>query len=296
MSLRNLPRARAPKALSGVEWDLSEKAGARWSPGVRAAEADDAATISIYEQIGEDWWTGEGWTAKRVAGALRAIGSKPVTVNLNSPGGDLFEGLAIYNLLRDHPAEVTVKVVGVAASAASVIAMAGDTIHVGRAAMLMIHNAWGVVVGNRHDMRELADVFDEFDGLMVGLYDSRCGAGRDQVAAWMDAETWFAGERAVEVGLADALLPADAVEEGAPASAAARAQAARRRLDQALAKGEHLSRGERRALLRDLGTPGAAEAPPHKRQPAEPEGSNPVMPSADAELSAAIRACIETLS
>ena len=89
-----------------------------------AAEADEGATISIYDVIGEDWWTGEGVTAKRIAAALRAIGKEPVTVAINSPGGDMFEGLAIYNLLREHEGEVNVKVLGLAASAGSVIASA----------------------------------------------------------------------------------------------------------------------------------------------------------------------------
>ena len=127
MSLRNLPGAEfeRPQAYQGdARSDVLEK----WRP--MAAEADDAATISVYDVIGQDWWTGEGVTAKRVAGALRAIGKKPVTVNVNSPGGDMFEGLAIYNLLREHPAEVTVRVMGLAASAASIIAMACDRIDI----------------------------------------------------------------------------------------------------------------------------------------------------------------------
>ncbi|MBN0106041.1 Clp protease ClpP, partial [Pseudomonas aeruginosa] len=93
-----------------------------------------------YEPIGYDWWTGEGVTAKRIAGALRAIGGDvDVTVNINSPGGDVFEGLAIYNLLREHKGKVTVRVLGLAASAASFIAMAADEVKIARAGFLMIH-------------------------------------------------------------------------------------------------------------------------------------------------------------
>ena len=98
----------------------------RWNSGVKAASEDDN-TISILDPIGEDWY-GNGVTSKRVSAALRAIGKTDVTVSINSPGGDYFEGLAIYNLLRDHPAKVTVKIVGIAASAASVIAMAADEV------------------------------------------------------------------------------------------------------------------------------------------------------------------------
>ncbi|KLB48562.1 peptidase, partial [Xanthomonas euvesicatoria] len=104
-----------------------------------------------------------GVTARRVAGALRAMGKGPVTVNVNSPGGDMFEGLAIYNLLREHDGEITVKVLGLAASAASIIAMAGDTVQIARAGFLMIHNAWVMAVGNRNDLIEVADTLKPFD-------------------------------------------------------------------------------------------------------------------------------------
>src|SRR5690606_30844040 len=102
---------------------------------------DEERTIGIYDVIGQDFWTGEGVTAKRVAAALRSMGAGPVTVYINSPGGDVFEGLAIYNLLREHKGEVTVKVMGLAASAAPVIEMAGDVVQVPRARFLMILNA-----------------------------------------------------------------------------------------------------------------------------------------------------------
>ena len=102
----------------------------RWKPEVHAA-ADDDNSISIYDVIGEDFWTGEGVTVKRIDAALRKIGNRDVVVNINSPGGDVFEGIAIYNRLREHPAKVQVKVMGLAASAASIIAMAGDEIQIG---------------------------------------------------------------------------------------------------------------------------------------------------------------------
>lgn len=84
------------------------------------------------------------------------MGGENVTVNINSPGGDMFEGLAIYNLLREYSGKVTVKVLGIAASAASIIAMAGDEIQIGRGAFLMIHNCWIVMIGNRHDLAKAA--------------------------------------------------------------------------------------------------------------------------------------------
>ena len=132
MSKRNLPKVEVASR-PGVRSDISAKALQRWSPEVRAAaEADSQATISVLDPIGADFW-GDGVTAKRISAALRYVGDVPVTVNINSPGGDYFEGLAIYNLLREHKGAVTVNILGIAASAASVIAMAGDEVRIARA-------------------------------------------------------------------------------------------------------------------------------------------------------------------
>jgi ATP-dependent Clp protease protease subunit len=191
----------------------TEAAIDRWNPGVKAASESDAS-ISIYEVIGEDPWTGGGFTVKRLDGALRSIGAdKDVVVNINSPGGDVFEGIAIYNRLREHRGQITVKVLGLAASAASIIAMAGDSIQIGASSFIMIHNAWVLAIGNRHDMREVADFLEPFDRALADVYVARAGQDLESVQAAMDAETWFNGSQAVELGYADALLPADAIEE-----------------------------------------------------------------------------------
>lgn len=113
-------------------------------------------------------------TAKRIAGALRVMNGADVTVNINSPGGDMFEGLAIYNLLREYQ-ESYGQVLGIAASAASVIAMAGDDIQIGRGAFLMIHNCWVVAMGNRHDFAELSASLEPFDNAMADIYAARSG-------------------------------------------------------------------------------------------------------------------------
>jgi len=255
MAVRRLPAARAPARRAGLDWDAPSSALDRWAELPMAAEADAGATISIYDVIGEDWWTGEGFTAKRAAAALRGIGPNPVTVQINSPGGDMFEGVAIYNLLREHPAEVKVKVMGLAASAASVIAMAGDTIEMGVGTFLMIHNAWGVVVGNRNDFRAAAEMFDEFDGAMADIYVARTGQDRAEVAAMMDAERWLRAEEAMAKGFADATF--DGPDETTPPAARADISA-RRRIDATLAK-TGMPRSERRRLMRDAaGTPSAA--------------------------------------
>lgn len=190
----------------------------RFDPRVKAA-ASDEPTISIYEIIGEDPWTGGGVTVKRIDAALRSIGNKDVTVNINSPGGDVFEGIAIYNRLREHQAKVNVKVLGLAASAASIIAMAGDNIEIGASSFIMIHNAWVLAIGNRHDMREVADFLEPFDRALADVYVARSNQELEAVQKAMDAETWFSGSQAVELGYADALLPADAIatDEEVPA-------------------------------------------------------------------------------
>lgn len=213
MSLRNLPAVQAFTRPAGLQWDAPSDVLARWSASAPVAAEDDPATITIYDVIGEDWWTGGGFTAARAAGILRSIGPKPLTVKLNSPGGDMFEGVAIYNLLREHPARVSIDVHGLAASAASIIAMAGDDIRMGLGSFMMIHNAWGAVIGNRHEMRAVADLFEGFDAAMVDIYAARTGRGRDEIVAAMDSETYMGARDAVARGFADSVREDDAAPE-----------------------------------------------------------------------------------
>lgn len=258
MSLRKLPSINALAPIEGLRWDAPSDAIGRWEAGVRGAASDD--TITMYDVIGSDGWT-EGVTAKRVSAALRSIGSRDVTVSINSPGGDYFEGLAIYNLLREHPHKVTVKVVGLAASAASVIAMAGDEIQVARSGFLMVHNAWSVVIGNRHDLRAAAEVMDQFDASMAALYSQASGITEAAAAAIMDAETWMTGQAAVDAGFATSLLGADEVLDEQETKNMA--LVAKHRVDSMLAK-QGMPRSERRALLEQLkGTHNAAPGATH---------------------------------
>lgn len=237
----------------------------RWNAdaaGVRpvALEAGDNV-ITMFDVIGEDWWTGGGVTAKKVAAQLRAIGDRPVEVQINSPGGDMFEGIAIYNVLREHSQTITVKVMGMAASAASVIAMAGDTIEIGAASFIMIHNCWVVAIGNRHDMAETAEWLAPFDAAMVDVYAARSSADAKQVAKWMDAETYMSGSIAVERGFADALLPADQVRDDPEARAADHEVNDVRALEMTLLASGH-SRSEARARINRIkGKPDAARDP-----------------------------------
>jgi ATP-dependent Clp protease protease subunit len=253
MNKKQLPAAPVGRPCAGVTCEPLPSALDRWNGGIRAASSDRDNTISIFDVVGRDYWD-EGVTAKRIAGALRSMDGADVTVNINSPGGDMFEGLAIYNLLREYSGKVTVKVLGLAASAASVIAMAGDEIQIGRGAFLMIHNCWVFAVGNRHDFAKFAEEMAPFDRAMADIYSARSGLSVDDVAAMMDAETYIVGSDAVDKGLADGLLSADAVADGDESPAAAL-----RKLDALLAK-SNTPRSERRRLIKSLtgSTPGAA--------------------------------------
>jgi len=249
MSLRRLPEIKAFKPPHGYQWEANADVMTRWAAAPVAASEDDA-TISIYDVIGEDFWTGGGFTAKRMSAALRAIGPKPVFVNINSPGGDMFEGIAIYNLLREHPAKVTVKIVGWAASAASVIAMAGDEIMMCLGTFMMVHNAWGVVIGNRHDMRAAADLFDGFDAALADIYEARTGLGRADIEKLMDAETFMGPGEAVDKGFADSV--SEGSTDGAKAlKSTDKRLMARRQTEAALARAG-MSRSQRSDLLSEL--------------------------------------------
>ncbi len=225
--------------------------------GVRALSRNDNV-ITMFDIIGEDFWTGGGITAKKVASQLRAIGDRPVECQINSPGGDVFEGIAIYNVLREHPQAVTIKIMGMAASAASIIAMAGDTIEIGAASFLMIHNTWVVAAGNRHDMRETADWLEPFDTALVEVYAARTGQEKTKIAKWMDDETFMSGSMAIERGFADALLPADTMTVDENAKAEDRKVNELRALELTLVSAGR-SRTEARASINKIkGTPGAA--------------------------------------
>lgn len=233
----------------------------RWSDvaaDVRAVAPGDNV-ITMFDVIGEDFWSGGGVTAKKVQAQLRAIGERPVDVHINSFGGDMFEGIAIYNVLREHPQDITVKVMGMAASAASIVAMAGDTIEVGAASFVMIHNCWVMAMGNRHDMAETAAWLEPFDVAMRDVYAQRTGQSPAEIAAWMDAETFLSGSQAIERGFADALLPADQMRNDEEAGAVARKTNELRALELTLvAAGQTRSEARARiAKIKGEATPGA---------------------------------------
>ena len=233
-----------------------------WNPAadVRAEDKSDN-TISILDVIGIDFWTGEGVTAKRISAALRSIGDQDVIVNVNSPGGSFFEGLAIYNALRQHPRNVTVNILGVAASAASVIAMAGDTINIAKAGFMMNHNTMIGLYGNKETFRREADWLEQFDDVAAQLFSDRSGEDLSSIQAELAAAgedgVWMSGVKAVERGYADALLEADV--ENKTKSPEQAALTDKKIIDQLMALHE-FTRSERKRIQQSLkgGTPRAA--------------------------------------
>lgn len=278
MKKSHLPVALEDRPCASISYELKSKALDKWNSSIRASSTDN--TISILDVIGEDYW-GEGVTAKRISAALRAIGNNDVVVNINSPGGDMFEGLAIYNLLRSHSGKVTVNILGIAASAASIIAMAGDEIQMGRGAFLMIHNCWSMGIGNRHDFAKLAADLEPFDKSMTDIYVARSGQSESVVSKMMDDETYIASSDAIAKGFADELLAADEINDGDESP-----QAAIRKLDAALAKAE-MPRSERRKLISALtgGMPGATSNPHGK-----PSATNEINPKTLSDLQEAVKA------
>lgn len=251
----------------GLRSELSPRALEKWNPAIQAAVENTSDTITIYGVIGEDWY-GDGVTLKRIDAALRAIGEKDVTVYINSPGGDMFEGIAIYNRLREHSHKVSTKVLGMAASAASVIYLAGEERQVASSAFLMIHNCWTGMWGNRHQLRDVANDMEEFDAAMADLYAETSGETVESMAEMMDDETFIRGKRAVELGLATGLLSADEVAERDTPEA--QQNNALKAMDIALAK-SGMPRSERRELFANFksGTPRAAGGDTHNAVPTD---------------------------
>lgn len=156
----------------------------------------EKATLRIYDEIGMF-----GVTADDVAAALETITADEIEVQINSVGGDAFDGVAIYNALRSHPARITTRVDSLAASAASIIAQAGDHRVMLTGSQMMVHDAWGLAIGNAQVMHETGDILDRMSQTLAGIYEDR--AGKDGMRDLMQAETWFDHDEAVAAGLAD---------------------------------------------------------------------------------------------
>lgn len=156
--------------------------------------------LTIYEDIGPDFW-GEGITAKSVKAQLDTF-SGDLDIRINSYGGDVFEGHAIYNLIKNYEGKKTVFIDGIAASAASIIAMAGDEVIMPINAMLMLHDPWTFAIGNSADMYKSGEVLDQIKKTIVAVYVDKTEIGEDEISAMMTEETWLDADQAAEKGFA----------------------------------------------------------------------------------------------
>lgn len=165
---------------------------------------EESAELLLYGVLGEDpWWDDVG--SKRFAEDMKTVRGKPVTVRINSVGGDVFTGSAIYSTLKMHDKKVTVHIDGLAASAASVVAMAGDEVIMPSNAMIMIHNPWSIAIGEAKDFRKRADDMDKIRESMVTTYQEKTGMSREELIEIMDEETWLTATEAKEYGFADTI-------------------------------------------------------------------------------------------
>jgi ATP-dependent Clp endopeptidase proteolytic subunit ClpP len=187
-----LPELQALLTMPGAE-------GKDWYRIENLSSAE--AEVHIYNYIGEG-----GITANDFIKDFSAITAKEIALRLNSPGGQVFDGVAIYNAIRRHPANVTVYVDGLAASIASVIAMAGDKVVAMPHSQFMVHDASGLVMGNASDMREFADFLDKSSNNIAAVYAEKTGGTVEDWRDVMRAETWFSDQEAVDAGLADEIF------------------------------------------------------------------------------------------
>lgn len=202
MTVRNLPGFRAHVA-AGAERlaELVARGPREW---YSITAKDKSATVRIYDEIG--FW---GTRAADFARELADLDVDTIDLRLNTPGGSVFDGVAIHNTLVDHKAAVHVTVDGVAASIGSVIAMAGDSVTMGRGTRMMIHRPMGLALGNEDDMGDMKALLGELGKDIAGFYAARAGGSVDQWLASMRAETWYSAQEAVDAGLADAVFGAD---------------------------------------------------------------------------------------
>ena len=168
-------------------------------------ENDESRTLFLNGEISDETWYGDEVTPKMFKEELQD-GEGDITVWINSPGGDVFAAAQIYNMLMDYKGNVTVKIDGLAASAASVIAMAGPEVQMSPVAMMMIHNPATIAIGDSSEMKKAIDMLDEVKESIMNAYEIKTGLSRSRISHLMDAESWFNAKKAVELGFADKFL------------------------------------------------------------------------------------------
>ena len=175
-------------------------------------EQEGTRTLFLNGEISDETWYGDEVTPKLFKQELTS-GEGDITVWINSPGGDVFAAAQIYNMLMDYKGNVTVKIDGLAASAASVIAMAGTTVQMSPVAMMMIHNPAAIAIGDSSEMRKAIEMLDEVKESIMNAYEIKTGLSRSRISHLMNAESWFNAKKAVELGFADEILFAKGNEE-----------------------------------------------------------------------------------
>ena len=179
----------------------------------RFKDEAEAVNIQIYDEISSDDFWGDVVTAKAINDEIEKANGKPLNIHINSYGGEVFEGFAIYNNLKSYTGRKVVYVDGIAASIASVIAMAGDEVYMNKASMLMIHNASGVAVGNAEEMKKVVNALEQINEVIRDVYKNRSNLDDEQLKQFMDNETYFTPQEAVQYGFADGIVEEDVPEE-----------------------------------------------------------------------------------
>lgn len=172
------------------------------APLIKVEAAADAVSVYLKGVISADFGVG----ADDLRGALQQAGGAPVSLYVNSPGGDAFEGREMQALIAGYSAPVTAIVTGMAASAATIITMAASKVKISKGSRYMIHNGWTIGIGDQHAFQALADLLRGFDAELAAEYAAKTGKPLAQAAAWMNAETWFTADEAVEHGFADEVM------------------------------------------------------------------------------------------
>lgn len=231
---------------------LADNRGAtarRFEVVAKKDDATDEATIYLYDAIVSDEIEAEYWggvAPQTFVKALAGITAPTIHLRINSPGGSVFAARAMETALREHKARIVVHVDGLAASAATFIAMAGDEIVMAPGAMFMIHKGWTFALGNADDLRDTAALLDKIDGTLADTYAARTKGDREQIAAWMAAETWFTAEEAVDASFADRIAD-DSKAASASWDLSAYAKAPREPANEpAFATEDHRARQEQR--------------------------------------------------
>ena len=215
----------------------------KWNPALKVQSK--ANTIEILDVIGFDYSDG-GITVKSIMTKLEEFDGNDIKIVINSPGGDMFEGIAIMNALKQYQGKVHADVIGLAASAASVVMMGCDTVRIAESGFVMIHNCWTVAAGDRKEFARMSEYLSPFDDSMANLYSQRTGIDKAEIAEMMDKETFLSGANAIEKGFADALLDEEIIEAKLDTNLKAL-----RELEASLRESGY-SRTQAKALLNDL--------------------------------------------